>query len=126
ALSNKTADIGHQLRGKTGIKRGCRLVEDDERGSLSYTGKADGDLDHLAFRDRQVVDRAVAIDAMPGKDVLQLCRDELKRPAAPADARQLTVHDTHVFRDRQVRTERQFLKDTANTIRARCGNATLP
>ena len=125
-LATKLADIGHQLCGKRRIQRRGRLVEDHQPGLGSGIGKGHGDLDHLPLGDGEVADRIGAVDMVAREDLVELGPDDGERPAAPAPAFELAVHDAGIFGDRQIGAEGEFLEHAADAAGTRRSNARLP
>ena len=78
--------IGQELLGGDGVERRGRLVEDDKPQRLVGHGEGAGDLDHLALADGEVGDSSSGVDAVAGKDLVELGADQLAGALPPAEA----------------------------------------
>ncbi len=100
------------------VERGGRLVENDEARGRVRDREGARDLDHLLSADGQVLNQIAWPYAVAGKDLVELVENEPPCPAPPTEALDRRVNDARVFGDRQVRAERQFLKDAAKAERS--------
>ena len=119
AGADKTAHIGHELRGNACIKRRGRLIENNQFWRSAGRGKVDGDFDHLPLGDGKLVDGGTAVDLVARKNLVELFGNQFDGLAAPASARQVALHDADIFGNGQVWKQRQFLKDAAHAMLAR-------
>src|SRR6202453_4986425 len=109
-----SANIGQQLRRSAGVERGCRLIEYDQPDRIDALRERSCHLDHLSLADREVADNVPALDAMTGKDLVELARNDRVRALQRSQATQRPVTETRIFSDGQIRTERELLKDAAH------------
>src|ERR1700722_13581053 len=117
ARFDRAAHMCQQLCGRMRIQRGGRFVKNDEARSRVRDRESACNLDHLPSADGQVLNQIAWTHAVSRKNLVELIENEPPCPAPPAKAIDCRMKDARVFRDSQVWTERQFLKDAAQAER---------
>ena len=110
------ADKSQELAGGAGVERGGGLVQDDELQRLLRHGEGPGHLHHLAARDGEIADDGAGRDAMAGKDLVELARDQRAGLAPPGKAGKGRMHDPQILRHRQIGAERKLLEHAADAV----------
>ncbi len=85
---NEAPDEGEQLASGMGIERRGRLIEDDEVQRIIRHREGAGDLHHLPPPDRQIRDDIGGIDAVLGKDLVELGANQFGGTPVPAETTQ--------------------------------------
>ena len=91
AARDEAPDMVEHLARKARVKRRGGLVENDEARGNAGIGEGHGDLDHLAFGDRQVAHRLTAVDSVAPETPRPGLSRSPSRPSRASRSRQ--AHD---------------------------------